>query len=87
MTIGLFGVEDGYGWRWLRAWRVVVGDNDVHPLFGSVLHLLGRASATVYRQYQLDVLFGQFVERIGVQAIALVDAVGNIGTGIPLQRA
>ncbi len=64
---------------------MVVGDDDVQAQAIPVAHLLDGADAAVNGHYQLGPLGGQIPQGTEVQAIALLDAMGDVGLDLGAQ--
>jgi hypothetical protein len=66
---------------------VVVGDDQVHAAVAGDLGLLDGGDAAVDRDDQLRALVAQLGQRLGVQAVAFLDAVGDVELGVPAEHA
>ena len=64
---------------------VVIGDDELEPDRASQPRLVDRRNAAVHGDDHLDALGAQRAQRVGVQAVALLDAVRNISTHCQLR--
>ena len=85
-AVGSLGVNHGHGLGQFVAHGVVIGDDDIEAQLVSVGYLVPRANATVHGDDDVCTVVGQLGQRLLVQAVPLVHAVGDVGAHVAAQR-
>ena len=84
-TVGAVGVHHRRSLRDGLLALVVVGDDHVNSKLPGKLHLPSGGDAAVHRDDQCDPLLGQVEDRLLIQAVALLQPVGDVGAHPPSQ--
>ena len=84
-TVGAVGVHHRRSLRDGLLALMVVGDDHVNPQLPGKLHLPGGGDAAVHRDDQRDPLPGQVEDRLLIEAVALLQPVGDVGAHPPPQ--
>ena len=82
MRVGIVRIQprmhNGLHFRQTVARFVVVGDDDLHAEFIGQLDLVEAGDAAIDGDHQLGAALGQLADGVGVEAVALIDAVGDV---------
>jgi len=78
-TVGMVGVHHRHGGGQDLLAGVVVGDDHLDALFSGIGHLVHGGDAAVHRDDEGDPLGGEVVDGLVVEAVALLQPVGDVG--------